>query len=91
MLEVPLLVESGMAEDFDLIVTVEADTETRLERAVERGLSEAEARARIGAQASEGLRRGAADIVILNDGDLTHFHRQADDLVRRLHERTSHE
>lgn len=91
VLEVPLLVESGMATDFDLVVTVEADIQTRLERAAQRGLDEHEARARIAAQASEGLRRGAADIVIENDGDLAAFRRQADELIEQLRERASNE
>lgn len=87
VLEVPLLVEAGMADDFDLVITVEADAETRLRRAVERGLDEAEARARIAAQASESLRRAAADIVIENASDLESFQRQAEALVEEIRRR----
>lgn len=89
VLEVPLLVESGMTGDFDLIVTVEASAGTRLARAVGRGLSEEEARARIGAQVSEVSRRDAADIVIVNDADIEQFRRQANELVDRLGERAA--
>ncbi|MDX1645127.1 MAG: dephospho-CoA kinase [Thermoanaerobaculia bacterium] len=84
VLEVPLLVESGMAEAFDVVVTIESPPEERVARAVERGLSAEEARARIAAQVSPGMRRNASDIVIENDGDLDDLRREVDDLVRRL-------
>ena len=38
VLEATLLVEAGYGDDFDLVVTVEADPETRLARAVARGM-----------------------------------------------------
>ena len=51
-------VEAGYAPDFDLIVTVECDAETRLRRAVARGMNEDAARARLLAQGEgEGRRR----------------------------------
>lgn len=87
--EVPLLVESGMAADFDVVVTVEADPEVRVRRAVERGLAESEARARLAAQAPETQRRAAADVVVENDGDLAAFRRQADELIDRLRKRAA--
>ena len=37
--EAPLLVETGGYRNFDLLITVEADSELRLRRAVERGLA----------------------------------------------------
>ena len=55
--DVPLLVETGQASSYDVVLVVEADLETRLGRLVARGLPEADARARIAAQAE---RRGAA-------------------------------
>lgn len=84
VLEVPLLVESGMAEAFDVVVTVEAPLAERIERAAARGLSPEEAQARIAAQVSAQLRRHAADIVIENDGDLEALREKADELVERL-------
>jgi dephospho-CoA kinase len=86
VLEVPLLVEAGMARDFDLVVSVEAPAEARIERAVARGLSEAEARARVAAQTSEARRREVADLVIENDGTLGGLRRQVDRLAARLRE-----
>ena len=50
--DIPLLVESGMAPMFPLVVVVFADAELRVARLVEqRGMAEDDARARIAAQA----------------------------------------
>lgn len=70
VLEATLLVEAGYRPGFDLVVTVEADAETRLRRAVARGLSEEQARARLVAQGDGAERRAGADIRIDNDGSL---------------------
>ena len=70
--DVPLLVETGQADAFDLVVVVEAPLEERIRRMVEdRGMSREDAEARIAAQASDAERRAAADVVIVNDADLT--------------------
>lgn len=84
ILEATLLVEAGHAEDFDLIVTVECDGETRLRRAVARGLSEEAARARLLAQGDGEERRRAAHRRIDNCSDLAHLRRQVDDLIVEL-------
>ncbi len=83
-LEATLLVEAGYAPDFDLVVTVEADPEVRLRRAVARGMAEAEARRRLTAQGEGAGRRGAADRVISNDGSLEDLERQVDGLAREM-------
>jgi dephospho-CoA kinase len=67
--EIPLLVETGAAEKFDYIITVESDIESRLDRLFERGMDEDEAERRIAAQASQAQREAVADRVIVNDGD----------------------
>jgi dephospho-CoA kinase len=67
--EIPLLVETGAADKFDYIITVEADIENRLDRLFERGMDEDEAERRIAAQASQAQRESVADFVIVNDGD----------------------
>jgi dephospho-CoA kinase len=86
VLEATLLIEAGMASDFDLLVTVEAKSETRVERAIRRGLSAEEAEARVAAQGTDLMRRGGADIVIENDGNLEDFRRQAEGLIGHLQE-----
>jgi dephospho-CoA kinase len=84
VLEATLLIEAGYAPGFDLIVTVEADAETRLKRAIARGLDEQGARARILAQGDGNLRRKGAHRVIDNSGDLSHLRRQTDELIVEL-------
>ena len=67
--EIPLLVESNAAANFDLVITVEADLEIRKERLRKRGMFISEIERRIAAQASREEREAQADDVITNDGD----------------------
>ncbi|MDK3258411.1 dephospho-CoA kinase [Blastococcus capsensis] len=66
--DVPLLVETGRAGSYDLVLVVETDLETRVTRLIERGLPEQDARARIAAQATDEQRRAVADVVLDNSG-----------------------
>ena len=66
--DIPLLVETGMAPMFPLVVVVTADEETRVKRLIKRGMDEADARARIAAQAPEEQRRAIADVLLDNSG-----------------------
>lgn len=75
--DIPLLVESGMAPMFPLVIIVNADEDLRVKRLIEhRGFSEEDARARIAAQASEEQRRAVADVWLDNTGT-------ADELVEQ--------
>ena len=67
--EIPLLVESGSAKNFDLVITIEADLEARKERLRKRGMFISEIERRIAAQATREEREALADYVIINDGD----------------------
>jgi dephospho-CoA kinase len=84
VLEATLLVEAGYGPMFDFIVTVEADAETRLRRAIARGLDEASARARLVAQGDGKERKEAAHRVIDNCGGLPQLRRQVDELIEEL-------
>ncbi|HEV2346607.1 MAG TPA: dephospho-CoA kinase [Actinocrinis sp.] len=67
--DVPLLVESGLASLFELVVVVDAADAVRVARLVrDRGMTEQEASARIAAQAPREQRLAAADVVLNNDG-----------------------
>ena len=66
--QIPLLFETKGADRFDLVITIEASEDLRIERAITRGLKEYEVRQRMANQASEEDRRSIADIVIVNDG-----------------------
>ena len=66
--DIPLLVETGQGDRFDVVVVVDAPVELQRERLMRtRGLSQDEASARIAAQATRDQRRAAADHVIVND------------------------
>jgi dephospho-CoA kinase len=84
VLEATLLVEAGYGPGFDLIVTVEAPCELRLERAVARGMNPDSARARLLAQGDGDQRREAAHRLIDNSGDEQHLRRQVDELIDEL-------
>jgi dephospho-CoA kinase len=77
--DVPLLVENGLAPQYDLVVVVDAPAEVRIDRLVrDRGMTEEAARARIGAQATDAERRDVADVVIANDGTLDDLRARVD-------------
>jgi len=66
-----LLVEMGHYRDCDVVVVVDVPQEAQIERLVtERGMTEAEARARIANQTSRQSRTGVADFVVDNTGSL---------------------
>ena len=76
--DVPLLVETGQAGSYDLVLVVEADLDTRVRRLVGRGLVEEDARARIAAQASDEQRRAVADVVLDNSGSVEDLEAQVE-------------
>ena len=78
--DIPLLVETGMAPMFPLVVVVTADEDTRIERLIKRGMDEADARARIKAQAPEEQRRAIADVLLDNSGTQEQLVEKARDL-----------
>ena len=83
--DVPLLAEGTRVDEFDLVVVVDANAETRIGRMVElRGMSREEATRRIGSQASDAERLAIADVVIDSNGTLDETLRQADVLWEDL-------
>ncbi|HEX2336454.1 MAG TPA: dephospho-CoA kinase, partial [Hyphomicrobiaceae bacterium] len=69
---IPLLVETRQDQEFDLVVTVDADYEAQIQRLMMRnGFTRAEAESRIAAQASREDRKRAADVVLDNTGSVT--------------------
>lgn len=83
--DVPLLVENGLAARYDVVVVVQAPVEVRLDRLTRlRGMTEADARARMAAQASDEARAAVADVVIDNAGTPEELAAQVDVLWSRL-------
>jgi dephospho-CoA kinase len=79
--DIPLLVEAGMGSAFDLVIIVFASEETRLARLVgQRGMDEADARARMAKQATDEQRRSVADVEIVNEGTLDQLRARVDEV-----------
>lgn len=79
--DVPLLVEAGLASSYHLVIVVMADREVRLDRLTRlRGMSPAEAAARIDAQTDDASRRAAGDVLLTNQDDLDGLHARVDGL-----------
>lgn len=69
--DIPLLVESGQAGGFDLVVVVDADEEVQRQRLQDlRQMPAEEAAARIAAQSGRQARLAAADRVVTNNATL---------------------
>lgn len=83
--DVPLLVEARVDDPWDLVVVADAPAAVRAQRLIEhRGLTEAEAEARIASQVGDEQRRAIADVVIDTSGSLDATLAQADALWERL-------
>ncbi len=78
--EIPLLVETGAADKFDYVITVESEIELRKERLLKKGLYISQIEKRMASQASEEARTAVADSVIRNDGDEDSLLRQVENL-----------
>jgi dephospho-CoA kinase len=94
VLDVPLLAESEQARKrpYQTVIVVEAPRDVRLDRLEARGVTRADAEARMAAQAGDEERRKLATYVVDNSGDRAELERQIDkiwvDLDRR-HRETS--
>src|SRR6476661_4056767 len=83
--DVPLLAEAGRGEGFDAVVVVDVPAEVQVERMVrDRGWAEADARSRIGAQASREDRLAVATYVLDNTGTRDELRAKVQELYRTL-------
>lgn len=82
---VPLLIEAAVDHDFDMIVTVEAPEEEQLRRLVElRGMTPAEAKARILSQAKPVERAARSDRILSSNQDVHSLLRDADSIWQEV-------
>ena len=85
--DVPLLVEARAADPWQLVVVAHAPADVRAQRLVElRGLSPADAAARLASQVPDEARLRIADVVIDTAGSIDDTLRQVDELWGRLDE-----
>ena len=82
--EIPLLFETGGADRFEIVITVEADLDKRIERLREKGLHLSEIEARMAAQASREDRSSIADYVLENNGSKDDLLRQVENIWEAL-------
>jgi dephospho-CoA kinase len=82
VVEVPLLFETGMEDNFDAVVAVVADDDLRTARAAGREISSLEGRA--GRQLSQEQKAARATHVIRNDGSLADLDAAVAELVETL-------
>lgn len=83
--DIPLLVETGQADSFGLVVVVAAPAALRVDRLVRlRGMAPHDAQARVGAQAPDDVREAAADVVLDGTGTDEGLRAQVDTLWQRL-------
>jgi dephospho-CoA kinase len=83
--DIPLLVETGQADGFDAVVVVDAPVETQVDRMTRlRGMTRADAEARVAAQTTREARRTAATYVIENTGTLEDLRNQVAEVFERL-------
>lgn len=90
---VPLLVETNQGSKFELVVTVAAPKVLRIRRMIqERGMTRAQAEARIASQATDEERAAQADAVLDGSGTIESLNEQVDRFWREhlpvSHERT---
>lgn len=90
--DIPLLVETGQADSFGVVVVVAAPAALRVDRLVRlRGMPREEAQARVAAQASDDEREAAADLVLDGTGTDDGLRAQVDALWQRLVEERAEE
>jgi dephospho-CoA kinase len=83
--DVPLLAEARAADEFGMVVVVDAPAPVRIERLVTlRGMDREEAERRVAAQIGDEERRAMADVIIDSSGSLARTVTQTDDLWQQL-------
>ena len=84
VVDVPLLYETGHAQDFDRVIVMACPPEVQIARLIERGMSDAEARQRIAAQWPTEEKTARADFVIRTDGSVEKTDEQVDTILTSL-------
>lgn len=83
--DIPLLVETGQADSFDAVIVVDVPRELQIDRMVRlRGMSPADAEARVAAQATREQRATAATYLIDNTGTLEDLRHRVAEVFRQL-------
>ena len=89
VVQVPLLIETGMEELFDVVLVVVTTPEQQISRLLEMGLTVEQGLARLRSQSSDVERLAFADLTLLNKGDLGGLKEQAAVVYAQLKERVA--
>jgi dephospho-CoA kinase len=84
IVDVPLLFETGAEKKFDKVIVTVCPPEMQVARLIHRGMTEADARARLAAQWPTEKKAAKADYVVRTDGSFADTERQVDQIVRDL-------
>ena len=87
---IPLLVETGQADQADRVVVVDVGRDTQLSRLLDRdGVTQKSAERTLAAQATRAERQAVADYLLNNEGSLEALNSQVDSLHQKLIEEFS--
>lgn len=87
IIDAPLLIESGLSDECDVVISVLSNEKTRAERILERDKISLEmAYTRIKAQKPDSFYIDASDYVIYNNSDINSFYAEAEGLRKRIEE-----
>jgi len=90
MKEAAILIESGSYKDCDIIISVVADKEIRIQRTIERDqLTREEILKRIENQLSDEERKDYSDFIIDNSQDLAYLYNQIEIIVDKIKNNTN--
>jgi dephospho-CoA kinase len=84
VIAIPLLYETGRAEDFDAVVATTCSESQQMERLLARRLTVAEAQLRVRAQLPAAEKAARADFVIDTSGSFEETDRQIEELLGKL-------
>lgn len=88
--DIPLLFEAGLADQFDMIVVVDAPAEQRVQRIVQhRGIQRPEAERMVAAQMPAEQKRKRAAIVIDNEGSMETLRHRAEEAWQTIRARAA--
>jgi len=88
VVEVPLLFESGMANQFDIIILVVTDNELKIERLIKRDrVSRNDAEALLKSQLPDKKKIEKSDFLIHNDGVLQQMEKDVDRIYKKILEK----
>lgn len=84
VIDAPLLIESGMAGEVDVLVVVTAGVDTQINRAVSRGMGREEARRVIDSQMPLSQKAEQADHIICNEGKIEKIKEGVDRIWQKI-------